>query len=68
VNCGGGFSPEYQRALLDGMRKKKSSGKGVGVLIHTSGTSMFLDGSKEGKYVDGKVWNVSPIVPVQARV
>jgi uncharacterized protein YbjT (DUF2867 family) len=59
VNCGDGLSVEFQRALLDGMRRRKSSGKGVGVLIHTSGTSLFLNGRMDGKYADGKVWNVS---------
>jgi uncharacterized protein YbjT (DUF2867 family) len=60
VNCSGAHGIDFQNAMIKGLEKKKESGKGVGVLIHTSGASLFLDRSKEGKLVEGgKVYCVS---------
>ena len=47
-------------ALLLGLRQKEKEGRGIGALIHVSGTGLFLDGSRDGRVnPDGKVWDVS---------
>ncbi|KIP03940.1 hypothetical protein PHLGIDRAFT_15544 [Phlebiopsis gigantea 11061_1 CR5-6] len=44
-------------ALLKGFKKRVDDGKPLGAYLHTSGTAIFMDGTKEGKpNPDGKVW------------
>ena len=62
VNCADSSSDDigFIHAILKGMKKRKDGGKSVGILIQTSGTAVFVDGTKEGKWVEGgKIWNVS---------
>lgn len=60
INCADADTLPFHKAILEGLKKRKEAGKGVGILIHTSGTAVFLDGSTDGKLVEGgKVWNVS---------
>lgn len=63
ISCGDADDVGLNEAILDGTRKRKEQGKSVAVLIHTSGTALFSDGSKEGRFVEGttKAWNVSDI-------
>lgn len=50
-------------AILKGFKQRKDQGRGIGSLIHTSGTAIFIDSNKEGKYdPDGKVWTVSNLL------
>lgn len=45
--------------LLRGIKKRWQTTGKVGILIHTSGSAIFFDGSTEGKFnKDGKVWTV----------
>lgn len=47
-------------AILKGLKRRFDQGKGVGTLIHTSGTASFMDGGKEGRFnPDARVWTVS---------
>ena len=49
---------------VDVLKKSKGDGKPTGILVHTSGTAEFGDGTKEGKYWEGtRVWNVSVLSP-----
>ena len=42
------------------MKNRKENGKGVGILLRTSRTALFVDGTTEGRYNENaKVWNVS---------
>lgn len=50
VNAAQFDSGEVTHATLRGLKKRKEGGCGVASLIHTSGTGIFLDGGKEGKY------------------
>ena len=62
ITCKNADIIEYHWAILDGMKRRKDSGRSVGVWLHTSGVAVFLDERKEGKFVEGaKVWNVGDI-------
>ncbi len=46
-------------AILHGLKTRFDAGKGAGILIHVSGTGIFLDGGVDGKLnTKSKVWNV----------
>lgn len=49
-------------AVLGGLKQRYEAGKGLGALVWTSGTAVYWDGGKEGKYdPKGKVWTVRDI-------
>jgi hypothetical protein len=63
LNCMSADDVPLIELILEGLRKRKAEGKGVGVLVHTSGTAVFAEVSKDGKTEEGqKVWSVSLIV------
>ena len=48
-------------AILRGFKKRFEDGRGVGTLIHTSGTANFTDGRTDGKFdPQARIWTVSP--------
>ena len=60
LNCADSDAVDLNEAVLDGMRKRREQGKTVGVLLHISGTAVFCDWSKSGKFDENvKMWNVS---------
>ncbi|KAI0056479.1 NAD(P)-binding protein [Artomyces pyxidatus] len=45
-------------AILKGIKRRADEGKPKGVLIHTSGSAVFLDGGKEGRFdPEARIWN-----------
>lgn len=61
VNAADSDDAALTAALLLGLRQKKDEGRGIGTLLHISGTGLFLDGSRDGRSnPNGKVWDVSP--------
>lgn len=49
-------------AILEGFKRRREEGRGIGSLIHISGGSTFFDGNKNGKFEPtSKVWTVSPL-------
>jgi hypothetical protein len=68
INCGSSDEIGVARAIIEGSRKRKSEGKSTGILIHTSGTMVFVDKTKEGKWVEGaRLRNVSIELPLSIR-
>jgi hypothetical protein len=60
IGCAGPTDKDLIGGVLDGFKKRKAEGKGLGTFIHLGGTAVFKDGTKEGKFVEGgKVWSVS---------
>lgn len=60
INTADSDNTVLRDAILSGFRKKFAEGKGVGSLIHTSGTAIFWDGIMEGRFdPKAKVWTVS---------
>ena len=60
VGCAGLLDKNLNGYVLEGMKKRKAEGRGVGTYIHMGGSAAFKDGTKEGKFVEGgKVWTVS---------
>jgi hypothetical protein len=58
INSGSSFDPDLTRAIVDGMKRRKGSGKGT--LVHISGGGNFIDHRTDGKFnATSKVWNVS---------
>lgn len=56
-------------AILRGFKKRFEEGRGVGTLIHTSGTANFTDGRTDGKYdPNARVWTVRHRTPNQPSV
>lgn len=50
-------------SILKGLKKRFNQGRGVGTLVHTSGTASFMDGGKEGRYnPEARVWTVSFLI------
>ncbi|TDL16202.1 NAD-binding protein [Rickenella mellea] len=67
LQCADSDNVELITAILRGMKRRKDEGKRVGSLIHTSGTAIFLDGSKTGKFdPNGKIWNDSSIEDIKS--
>ena len=60
LNCANADAVDLNEAVLDGMKKRRTQGKTVGVLVHISGTAVFCDWRKEGKFDEQvKQWSVS---------
>jgi hypothetical protein len=49
INAGDSDTIELTEAILRGMRARRDAGHTVGILIHTSGTAVFLEGT-DGKF------------------
>ena len=65
VSCAGAHAHDiaYAEALVEGLKKKKAEGRGMGVVIQISGSAIFRDDAKDGKFVEGgKIWSVSFLV------
>jgi hypothetical protein len=64
INAGDSIDVRLMGRLRSGLRKRKDTLKaagigGVGTLVHISGATSFLDGSKDGKWdPDAKIWAV----------
>ena len=59
INAAEADDIKVTEALLRGFKKRKDDGKGVGALVHVSGTAVFIQGSS-GRWEDGlKAWDVS---------
>ena len=66
VDSADGFNVEIANDLIEGLKTKKGKGEGVGMLIHVSGATTFVDGNKEGKWdPQSKVWTVRNILFVK---
>lgn len=53
VNCGQANDLGLSAAILEGLKRRRSEGRAVGVLVHTSGASVFMDETKEGRFGEG---------------
>ena len=64
VNAADADDIKVTDALLKGLKRRKEGGKGVGALVHVSGTAVFMvEGS--GKREEGlKVWDVSFLLSI----
>lgn len=60
VNAGSSDDKDMVLAVLRGLKERKEAGRDVGIFIHVSGSSVFLDDAEGSFDPEGKVWNVSP--------
>lgn len=60
INTGDADNLAFITAILDGMHQRcRDTGK-RGILIHTSGVAVCLDGKTDGRFdAQGKIWDVS---------
>jgi hypothetical protein len=59
VNCLDADDLIYINAILAGARKHAAAGGKKTIFIHTSGSAVINDGTKDGRHnPSGKVWNV----------
>ena len=58
VNCADADNVGLTGAILDGMRRRRIDGKGVGTLVHTNGVAVFGGLSKGGSIEDARVYRV----------
>ncbi|THH01273.1 hypothetical protein EW145_g6946 [Phellinidium pouzarii] len=60
VNAADSDDIQLTNAVLRGLKRRKEEGRGIAVLIHTSGDAIFNDNGKEGKHNPNmKVWTDS---------
>ncbi|TDL17435.1 NAD(P)-binding protein [Rickenella mellea] len=59
VNAGSSDDKDMILAVLRGLKERKEAGKDVGILIHVSGSMVFLDDAEGSFNPEGKVWNDS---------
>ena len=62
INMASSDDVDLNNAILAGQKARVvEDKKAPAILLHTSGTAIFMDDGKEGKHdPDSKVWNVSP--------
>ncbi|THH01272.1 hypothetical protein EW145_g6947 [Phellinidium pouzarii] len=60
VNAADSDNVQLSDAILRGLKRRKDEGRGVAVLIHTSGGAIFNDKGKDGRFNSNlKVWTDS---------
>ncbi|TDL17414.1 NAD(P)-binding protein [Rickenella mellea] len=59
VNAGSSDNKDMILAVLRGLKGRKEAGRDIGIFIHVSGSSVFLDDAEGWFDPEGRVWNDS---------
>ncbi|KAI0271291.1 hypothetical protein BC834DRAFT_966801 [Gloeopeniophorella convolvens] len=68
INTADSDNVSLTNAILTGLRKRvEEDGKKQGALVHTSGSGVFSDSGREGKFdPEGKIWNDANVDDIRA--